>query len=327
MADVLNNLPVDTNPNLLVGFNTADDAGIYKINDRQALVQTVDFFPPIVDDPYIFGQIAAANALSDVYAMGGKPLTALNIVGFPAVMPPYILTDILKGGGEKIREAGAAVVGGHSIKDKELKYGFAVTGIIDIDKIITNSNAQIGDKLYLTKPLGTGIITTAIKKNAADTESAEYVMKLMTQLNKTAAELMLKYGVHSATDVTGFGILGHAYEIANASGVSIKISFNRLPIIPRALEYAEAGNLTGGANANMEYLKDKVQISADLKKAELDILYDAQTSGGLLIVLPPESGDKFLAEFNVETAGVSTYSFAAEIGEIVEKSEFGIVVE
>jgi len=327
LADVLNNLPVDTNPNLLVGFNTADDAGIYKINDRQALVQTVDFFPPIVDDPYIFGQIAAANALSDVYAMGGKPLTALNIVGFPAVMPPYILTDILKGGGEKIREAGAAVVGGHSIKDKELKYGFAVTGIIDIDKIITNSNAQIGDKLYLTKPLGTGIITTAIKKNAADTESAEYVMKLMTQLNKTAAELMLKYGVHSATDVTGFGILGHAYEIANASGVSIKISFNRLPIIPRALEYAEAGNLTGGANANMGYLKDKVQISADLKKAELDILYDAQTSGGLLIVLPPEAGNKFLAEFNVETAGVSTYSFAAEIGEIVEKSEFGIVVE
>ncbi|HHI03474.1 MAG TPA: selenide, water dikinase SelD [candidate division Zixibacteria bacterium] len=321
MADVLDNLPVDTNPNLLVGFNTADDAGIYKINDRQALVQTVDFFPPIVDDPYIFGQIAAANALSDVYAMGGRPLTALNIVGFPAVMPPYILTDILKGGGEKIREAGAAVVGGHSIKDKELKYGFAVTGIIDIDKIITNSNAQIGDKLYLTKPLGTGIITTAIKKNAADTESAEYVMKLMTQLNKTAAELMLKYGVHSATDVTGFGILGHAYEIANASGVSIKISFNRLPIIPRALEYAEAGNLTGGANANMEYLKDKVQISADLKKAELDILYDAQTSGGLLIVLPPESGEKFLAESKSLNLSVS------EIGEVVEKSQFGIVVE
>ncbi|RKX19401.1 MAG: selenide, water dikinase SelD, partial [Candidatus Zixiibacteriota bacterium] len=234
---------------------------------------------------------------------------------------PYILTDILKGGGEKIREAGAAVVGGHSIKDKELKYGFAVTGIIDIDKIITNSNAQIGDKLYLTKPLGTGIITTAIKKNAADTESAEYVMKLMTQLNKTAAELMLKYGVHSATDVTGFGILGHAYEIANASGVSIKISFNRLPIIPRALEYAEAGNLTGGANANMEYLKDKVQISADLKKAELDILYDAQTSGGLLIVLPPESGEKFLAESKSLNLSVS------EIGEVVEKSQFGIVVE
>ena len=321
MADVLNNLPVETNSNLLVGFNTADDAGIYKISDKQALVQTVDFFPPIVDDPYIFGQIAAANALSDVYAMGGKPLTALNIVGFPPQMPPYILTEILKGGGGKIREAEAVVVGGHSIKDNELKYGVAVTGIIDIDKIVTNSNAQIGDKLYLTKPLGTGIITTAIKKKAVDTESVENVMKQMTQLNKTACELMLKHGVHAATDVTGFGILGHAFEIANASGVSIKIDFGKLPIIPRAIEYAEAGNLTGGANANMEYLKDKVQISADLKKSELDILYDAQTSGGLLIALPPEAGEKFLAE--AKSLGLT----ASEIGEVGEMSEFGIVVE
>lgn len=321
MADVLNNLPVETNSNLLVGFNTADDAGIYKISDKQALVQTVDFFPPIVDDPYIFGQIAAANALSDVYAMGGKPLTALNIVGFPPKMPPNILTEMLQGGGDKIREAGAVVVGGHSIKDNELKYGVAVTGIIDIDKIVTNSKAQVGDKLYLTKPLGTGIITTAIKNNAADTESVEFVMDLMTQLNKTVAELMLKHGVHAATDVTGFGILGHAYEIANASGVSIKISFDKLPIIPKAIEYAEAGNLTGGANANMEYLKDKVQISSKLKKAEIDILYDAQTSGGLLIALPPESGDKFLAEAKSLDLTVS------EIGEVAEKSEFGIVVD
>lgn len=320
LADVLKDLPVETNPNLLVGFNTADDAGIYKINDKQALVQTVDFFPPIVDDPYIFGQIAAANALSDIYAMGGKPLTALNIVGFPPQMPSNILTEILKGGGDKIREAGAVVVGGHSIKDKELKYGVAVTGIIDIDKIVTNSNAQVGDKLYLTKPLGTGIITTAIKRNAADTESAEYVMKLMTQLNKTAAKLMLKHNAHSATDVTGFGILGHAYEMANASGVSIKIDFDKLPLIPKALEYAEAGNLTGGANANMEYLQDKVQISSDLKKAEIDILYDAQTSGGLLIALSPENGDKFLTE------ALSIGLTVSEIGEVVEKSEFGIVV-
>ncbi len=321
MADVLKDLPAQSNPNLLVGFNTADDAGIYKINDQQALVQTVDFFPPIVDDPYIFGQIAAANALSDIYAMGGKPLTGLNIVGFPPQMPPYILTEMLKGGGEKIREAGAALVGGHSIKDKELKYGVSVTGIIDIDKIITNSNAQVGDKLYLTKPLGTGIITTAIKRDAADTESAKYVMNLMTQLNKTACELMLKHNVHSATDVTGFGILGHAYELANASDVCIKIDYAKLPLIPKALEYAEAGNLTGGANANIEYLKDKVQISSDLKKAELDILYDAQTSGGLLISMSPEDGDKFMAEANTVDLTV------AEIGEVVNKGELGIVVE
>ncbi len=321
MADILKDLPVETDPNLLVGFNTADDAGIYKINEKQALVQTVDFFPPIVDDPFIFGQIAAANALSDIYAMGGRPLTALNIVGFPAGMPPYILTEMLKGGADKIHEAGAALVGGHSIKDKELKYGVSVTGIIDIDKIVTNSKAQIGDKLYLTKPLGTGIITTAIKKNAADIESAEYVMNLMTQLNKTACELMLKYGVHSATDVTGFGILGHAYEMASASGVSIKLDFGKLPLIPKAIEYAEAGNLTGGANANIDYLIDKVQILSDLKKAELDILYDAQTSGGLLIALPPEAGDKFMADARSQNLSV------AEIGEVVEKSEFGIIVD
>ncbi len=321
LADVLKDLPVETNPNLLVGFNTADDAGIYKINDKQAMVQTVDFFPPIVDDPYMFGQIAAANALSDIYAMGGKPLTGLNIVGFPPKMPPNVLTEMLKGGGDKVHEAGAVVVGGHSIKDSELKYGLAVTGIIDIDKIITNSNAQIGDKLYLTKSLGTGIITTAIKMNAADTESTENVMSQMCQLNKTACELMLKHDVHAATDVTGFGILGHAYELANGSKVSIKIGFNKLPIIPRAIEYAEAGNLTVGANANMEYLKDKVQISSDLKKAEIDILYDAQTSGGLLIAMSPEAGEKFLAE------ALSTGLTATEIGEVVEKGEFGIVVK
>ncbi len=321
MADILKDLPVENNPNLLVGYNTVDDAGIFKINDRQALVQTVDFFPPIVDDPYRFGQIAAANALSDVYAMGGMPLTALNIVGFPPQLPPYILSDILRGGGEKVHEAGAAVAGGHSIKDNELKYGLAVTGIIDIDKIVTNSNAKIGDRLYLTKPLGTGIITTAIKKNKADQESAEFVMNLMTRLNKTACELMLKHGAHAATDVTGFGILGHAYEMASASGVSIKIHFSKLPIIPRAIEYAEAGNLTGGANANMEYLRDKVQFVMNLKKAELDILYDAQTSGGLLIALPPEAGAKFLSE------AISIGLTASEIGEVVGRSEFGIVME
>jgi selenide,water dikinase len=320
LANILKNLPDETDPNLLVGFNKADDAGVYKINDRQALVQTIDFFPPIVDDPYIFGKIAAANALSDIYAMGCTPLTALNIIGFPPKMPPYILDNILRGGSEKIREAGAAIVGGHSIKDNELKYGVAATGIIDIDKIVTNSGARVGDRLFLTKPLGTGIIATAIKKKTADAESIDYVANQMAQLNKTASELMQKHNVHSATDVTGFGILGHAYEMASASEVSIKIKFSQLPIIPKAIEYAESGNLTGGANDNEEYLRDKVQISSELKKGELDILYDAQTSGGLLIALPPESVEKFLAE--ALSLGLTVY----EIGEVVDKCDFGIEV-
>jgi len=317
---VLKDLPPENNPNLLVGFNKADDAGVYKIDDHRALVQTVDFFPPIVDDPYAFGQIAAANALSDIYAMGGTPLTVLNIVGFPAGMEPRILTDILRGGSDKVHEAGAVVVGGHSIKDKELKYGLSCTGMIDIDKIISNDRARPGDRLFLTKPLGTGIITTAIKQKRAAQNDIERVTALMSQLNKNASELMTKHGAHAATDITGFGILGHSYEMADASGVSIELEFAKLPILPNAVDFARAGALTGGADANRDYLADKIKLDEKLKKEETDILFDAQTSGGLLIAIDEKAVDNFTAD--TAKNGVEI----RPIGSVIEKSDRAVIV-
>jgi selenide,water dikinase len=320
LAEALREIPVETDINLLIGYNKADDAGIYKINDHQALVQTVDFFPPIVDDPYAFGQVAAANALSDIYAMGGRPLTTLNIVAFPVLMNPDIFKKVLLGGADKIHEAGAVIVGGHSIKDNELKYGLACTGIIDIDKIVSNDKAKPGDHLFLTKPLGTGIISTAVKRNMVSDEEAKSLVALMTQLNKIASELMVKHKAHAATDITGFGILGHGYEIAYASGVSIEISFDKLPLITDVLKFAEAGALTGGANANEEYLKDKVKINSSLSKSQLDVLYDAQTSGGLLVALPESEAESFMAD-----ASLSNLS-AIEIGRVIEKTDFPVIV-
>jgi len=317
---VLKYLPKETNENLLVGFNKADDAGVYKINEKQALVQTVDFFPPIVDDPYWFGQIAAANALSDIYAMGGKPLTALNIVGFPPSMSNSILSDILRGGGEKVSEAGAVVVGGHSIKDKELKYGVSCTGIIDIDKVISNDKAQAGDLLILTKPLGTGILTTAIKQNKASAEDIEIVTKQMAALNKATAELMQKHSAHSATDITGFGILGHAFEMASASSVSFEIEFDKLPLLDNAIRYAELGAVTGGANANKDYLENSVSISNNLSKAQIDILYDAQTSGGLFISLSEKDALNYVDEAH------ELNQSAVIIGSVTDKSNVSIKV-
>ena len=320
MAEVLKDLPPVSHPNLLVGFNSADDAGVFRINDYQALVQTVDFFPPIVDDPYHFGQIAAANAVSDIYAMGGTPLTALNIVGFPPKMAPEILTQILRGGSEKIAESGATLVGGHSIKDNELKYGVAVTGIIEIDKIISNAGARPGDILFLTKPLGTGIITTAIKQGKATAADVANVVARMAALNRSASELMVKHSAHAATDITGFGILGHGFEIADNSGVSLEIEFARLPIIPNAIKYAGMNLLTGGARANEEYLKGKIEISSKLSRAEIEILFDAQTSGGLLIALPPESRDGF-------TSDAGTFHLEIhEIGRVKEKQNKSLTI-
>lgn len=320
MAYVLKNIPVETHPNLLIGFNKADDAGVYRINETQALVQTVDFFPPIVDDPYRFGQIAAANALSDIYAMGGKPLTALNIVGFPAGMPPYLLTEILRGGGEKVNEAGAVVVGGHSIKDKELKYGIACTGIIDIDKIIANDKAVPDDILILTKPLGTGAITTAIKQKKASADDARRVTEIMAGLNRVASELMVKHGAHAATDITGFGLLGHAFEVADASGVSLEIDFDKLPVIENAVKYVADGAVPGGADANREYMESRVDITASIDTAHAGILYDPQTSGGLLIALPADAANAYIKE-----AG-ETGIMAREIGKVLTKRQPAIIV-
>ncbi len=321
LAEALKNLPVSTDPNLLVGFNKADDAGVYKISDNIALVQTVDFFPPIVDDPYYFGQIAAANALSDVYAMGGRPLTALNIVGFPvSKMPPSILNDVLRGGCEKIEEAGAVIVGGHSIDDKELKYGVSVTGLIDPTKIFSNDGAKVGDVLFLTKPIGTGVITTGIKQNVVDEELIELVTLQMSELNRTAAEIMIQFDAHAATDITGFGLAGHAYEIASASDVSIEFRADSIPLLPKALELAEAGMIPAGGNANRSYLSDKIEISATIDDNIVHLVFDPQTSGGLLIAIDPARADEFESEL------MQKIPAGARIGQVVKKGATALVL-
>jgi selenide, water dikinase len=252
--------------------------------------------------------------------MGGRPLTALNIVAFPAKSDPDILKNILLGGADKIHEAGAVIVGGHSIKDPELKYGIAVTGIIDIDKIISNDKARPGDILILTKPLGTGIVATAIKNLKASDEDVKNLSVLMARLNRVASELMIKYSAHAATDITGFGLLGHGYEIASGSDVSMEIQFDSIPIIDNALEFAAQNLLTGGAKANETYLKDKIRVERDLTRPQIDILYDAQTSGGLLISLPEDQAEPFLAE-----AGKVNLT-AVSIGKVIEKQSSTIVI-
>lgn len=319
MADVLKGIPESTHPDLLVGYNSADDAGVFRISRDMALVQTLDFFPPIVDDPYHFGQIAAANALSDVYAMGGVPLTALNIVGFPkGSLPSDILTRILKGGKDKIEEAGAVVVGGHSINDKELKYGVSVTGMIHPDKVITNSGAKDGDILFLTKRLGTGIITTGIKRNAASEDLTKAVINEMAMLNRVGSELMVKYQAHAATDITGFGLLGHAYEMAAGSSVSIEIDCLAMPLLPRAVELAERGMLTGGSKSNREYLIDSLSVGERVSPVLLEIALDPQTSGGLLISIPKEKADQFAGELR------QNQLYSKPIGRVVSKSDKAI---
>jgi selenide,water dikinase len=322
LAQALDGLPEYSHPDLLVGFNQADDAGIFRINEQQALVQTVDFFPPIVDDPYQFGLIAAANALSDVYAMGGRPLTALNIVAFPVGdVPDSYLTEILRGGGDKIAEAEAVVVGGHSIKDKELKYGVAVTGIVDPQRIITNGGAKPGDRLFLTKPLGTGLITTGIKRNAVEPELERIVATQMAQLNRGAAELMVRHNAHAATDITGYGLLGHALEMAQASDVSIRFSARLVPLMPQALELAEAKMIPGGANANREFLQGHLTVSGDVPENVQVVLFDPQTSGGLLIAIAEDDADQFSAD--LEKAGL----FGWQIGRVEPPQDHRIVVE
>lgn len=267
---------------------------MFRISETQALVQTVDFFPPIVDDPYSFGQIAAANALSDVFAMGGKPLTALNIVAFPASdLPRQILAEILRGGNDKVIEAGAVTVGGHSIKDKELKYGIAVTGIVDPKRVVSNDGARVGDRLFLTKPLGTGIITTGIKRGVVDDTLAEAITRQMAALNRTAAELMLQFDATAATDITGYGLLGHALEMAVASEVTIEFKQDSLPLLPEAVSLAAQGMNPGGANDNRKHLEGRVEFAGQQDPARIQVLYDPQTSGGLLIAIPEKRAEEF----------------------------------
>jgi selenide,water dikinase len=295
-----------------VGIEHIDDAGVYKIRDNLALVQTVDFFTPIVDDPYAFGQIAAANALSDVYAMGGTPVTAMNLVAFPIQsMEMAILTDILRGGLDKMREAEVVLVGGHSIEDQELKYGLAVTGLIHPDEVLTNTGAVVGDRIILTKPLGTGIINTAQKGGLASPEAVEGVTEVMAALNRKAAEVMRGFQVHACTDVTGFGLLGHLHEMLGGGEIGIKVFVDAIPILPGTEEYAGMGLVPGGALRNREFYAPRVQGGEALSPALLDILYDPQTSGGLLIAVPEEDAEGILRR--LQEVGVKDARIIAEV--------------
>ncbi len=290
LAELLDDIKIHHDPNLLVGFDKSDDASVYRIHDDLALVQTVDFFPPIADDPYLFGQIAATNALSDVYAMGGEPKTALNIMCVPENMPKEVVHDILRGGYDKVYEAGAVITGGHSIYDDEPKYGLAVTGFVDPRKILTNSAAKPGDVLLLTKPIGIGILTSAMKADLCEEKIRAYAYTMMSTLNKAARDVMVQYRVHSCTDVTGFGLLGHTYEMAQGSDVEITLDTAAIDLIPEALEFARMGVLPAGMYRNRKYAETAVD-GEGVELAVQDMLYDPQTSGGLLMAVDPADAE------------------------------------
>ena len=307
---------------LLVGIETSDDAGVYLLDEKTALIQTLDFFPPIVDDPYTFGQIAAANSLSDIYAMGGRPLTAMNIVAFPAaLLKEGILSAILRGGQDKVKEAGAVLMGGHTIDDPEPKYGLSVTGVVHPDKILRNVGAKPGDALILTKPLGTGVLATAFRAEMFD-NGWQAAIRSMATLNRAAAEALATFTVNACTDVTGFGLLGHLHEMASGSGVSVVVDHASVPLLPEAAEAASMGLVPAGAYANREHFGQRgVSIGAQVPEDIADLLWDPQTSGGLLISLPATQVGRLLAALH--TAGVKT---AACIGQVegIGKGEISV---
>jgi selenide,water dikinase len=292
----LDNLfPAEQHPNLLVGLGSPDDAAVYRLNDEQALIQTVDFFTPIVDTPYEYGAIAAANALSDVYAMGGEVLFALNIAALPPDLPTDMMAEILRGGADVVRSVGAAIAGGHTIQDKEPKYGLAVTGLVHPDRILTKGGARPGDALVLTKPLGTGTITTALKRGQVDPAHLDAAIASMMRLNRVASQAARAAGARSATDITGFGLIGHASEMAEAAGVRFRIRFDALPWLPGALGYAEAWVFAGGAHNNHAFYNPLVTYSRPVLDWQETLLHDPQTSGGLLVAVAPERVEVFLA--------------------------------
>ena len=295
LAQLLEGIRVREDPNLLVGFDKSDDASVYKVSDDLALVQTVDFFPPIADDPYLFGQIAATNALSDVYAMGGEPKLCLNIMAIPESMPKEAVHQLLRGGYDKVYEAGALITGGHSILDEEPKYGLAVTGFVRPDRVLTNSGARPGDVLLLTKPLGIGVLTTAAKADMASPAAIALAQQLMTTLNKSARDALVQYRVHACTDVTGFGLLGHACEMAQGSGVELELRVEDIDLIPEAVELARMGILPAGMYRNRAFAEGEVD-AGDTDLCKQDLLYDPQTAGGLLMAVDPADADALFAE-------------------------------
>jgi selenide,water dikinase len=320
---VLAGLPKTEDPRVLVCADTCDDAGVFKISSDLALVQSVDVFTPSVDDPYTFGQIAAANSVSDIYAMGGKPLTALSIIGFPIeTMSHRIMNLILRGGLDKMKEAGVSIVGGHSIKDNEVKFGFAVTGTIHPEKIITNDKAQPGDILVLTKPLGTGVIGFASQIGKASAESLCQISQSMVELNKIPAEIMMDMGVKTATDVTGFGLLGHLSEIAAQSKVTIEIFADQVPVFDGVFEKIRQGMISGAIERNKEFASQYVTTSPEVSEERETVLYDPQTSGGLLIAIHPDSAEELVSR--LKNKGID---FAAVIGSVVSKSDGHIILK
>jgi len=317
LDEVLGKLARQHDPHVLVGFETADDAGVYQLSDDLALVQTVDFFTPIVDDPFTFGQIAAVNSLSDVYAMGGSPLSSLAMVCFPEKGDTAVLERILAGGLSKMIEASCTVIGGHSVRDPEIKFGYSVTGSVHPDNVWKNSTARAGDALILTKPLGTGVISTAIKRNQAQSAWIDAAVASMTTLNKRAVEVLHQGGfvVHGATDITGFGLIGHVREMALGAKVSVRISAHQVPTIPGALQSIRAGFIPGGLNANRDFAECTVRYSGELEPEIKTLLYDPQTAGGLLLAVPSESTHGLIG--TLQLAGVP----AVRIGEVIPKAD------
>jgi selenide, water dikinase len=305
-------------PQVLVGLDGPDDAAVYQLNDEQAIVSTIDFFPPVVDDPYTFGSIAAANALSDVYAMGGEVLFALNLAAFPDDLDRAILSEILRGGAEKVREAGAIITGGHTVSDKEPKYGLAVTGLVHPAHILAKGGAQIGDLLVLTKPLGVGLITTALKREQADPAHVAAAVKSMSALNRHAAHLAQRFQAHACTDITGFGILGHGLEMAHASNVMFRLQFDDIPLLPGARLYSEREMYPGGLERNREFVLPHVRFANSIDAASRGILFEPETSGGLLIALDPEQARSYVAQAEVD--GID----ARLIGAVAEGSGIGV---
>ncbi|MFT8347957.1 selenide, water dikinase SelD [Clostridium saccharoperbutylacetonicum] len=321
LHNVLNSLPKFENPNLLVGFDTSDDACVYKINEDTVAIQTVDFFPPMVDDPYTFGQIAAANALSDIYAMGGKPATAMNLLCFPSCLDISVMHDILAGGYDKVKEAGAVIAGGHTIADPTPKYGLCVSGFAHPSEILSNSNAKTGDILVLTKPIGIGIMNTAAKAQLLTESKIKEVTSIMTTLNKYAKECITGLDVHSCTDITGFSLIGHSYEMASGSNKTIEIFSQSVPIIDEALDYAKMGIIPEGMYNNLDYLKDKFTAASNITQEMQDVLIDPQTSGGLLLSIPEKNVKEFLSRIEIYTP------YARVIGQVGEVGSKHIVIK
>jgi selenide,water dikinase len=309
------------NPNVLRSIERLDDAGVYQISDELAIIQTIDFITPIVNDPYSFGQIAAANSISDIYTIGGKPITAMNVVCFPSnSMDISVLREILRGGLDKMQEAGVALMGGHSVTDPEMKYGLSVTGVVHPDKLITNSGTRIGDALVLTKPLGTGVLSTALKNRLVDDETFVPVVRSMTGLNKIAAEIMIDFGVHACTDITGFGLIGHASHLIQEGDIGIELDFKAIPVFSGVSDLLKEKVYPGGLSRNREFYSLSVEVRGKIPEYRLDILFDPQTSGGLLIALAPDASQKMVEQLH--KLGIN----AAMIGKVTAQPEHKIIV-